>query len=409
MALLFKLAWRNVWRQKRRTLIVISAITLTMGMMIFYDGLMAGFNQAIYGNAIKILGGNIQIHAEGFHDKSTQLPLLGLSDSDTVISSVKQFPEVVAVSKRIRTGGLATSREGAFGIEIVGIDPDAEKDISLMASNIAEGRFLETSDGDQLLIGKGLADEMDVKVGDRISVAGSSKHEQMRTRTLTIVGIYDLGMADIEKQYAYISLDEARSLYGLEGTETEIAIYLKRIGQEDPVISALKAQYPTLEIEKYDEAFPELKNTVGTKDAVLTIFSFIILLISGIGIMNLLLMAVYERTREIGVLSALGLNPGQITWLFLMEGVLIGLIGLVIGILFGLGINLSLQQVGLDYTGYADVASYMALISDRIYPSMGIDKLPLRSISVFVISLASSFFPAREAARNEPAESLHYV
>lgn len=409
MALLFKLAWRNVWRQKRRTLIVISAITLTMGMMIFYDGLMAGFNQAIYGNAIKILGGNIQIHAPGFHDATNQLPLLALEDSDSVISRLKDFPEVIAVGKRIRTGGLATSREGAFGLEIVGIDPDAERDISLMANNIIEGRFLEANDGDVMLIGKGLADEMDAGIGDRISVAGTAMHNQMRVRTLTVIGIYDLGMADIEKQYAYISLNEARNLYELTGTETEIAIYLQRLGQEDSIIDVLSAEFPGMSIDKYDVAFPELKNTVGTKDTVLTIFSFIILLISGIGIMNLLLMAVYERTREIGVLSALGFKPAQINLLFLMEGTMIGLFGLLVGIAFGLTINLSLQQIGLDYTSYTDIASYMALISDRIYPSLGIEKLPLRSISVFIISLGSSFLPAREASKNEPAESLHYV
>jgi len=123
MALLFKLAWRNVWRQKRRTLIVISAIMLTMGLMMVYDGLMAGFNQAIYGNAIKVLGGNIQIHASGFREKSSRLPLLSLENSDLIIERIRQLPEVVAVGKRIRTGGIATSREGAFGIEIVGIEP----------------------------------------------------------------------------------------------------------------------------------------------------------------------------------------------------------------------------------------------------------------------------------------------
>lgn len=409
MALLFKLAWRNVWRQKRRTLIVISAIMLTMGLMMVYDGLMAGFNQAIYGNAIKVLGGNIQIHASGFREKSSRLPLLSLENSDSIIERIRQLPEVVAVGKRIRTGGIATSREGAFGIEIVGIEPEAEAEISLMAKNITEGRFLNRDDGDVILIGKGLSEEMAIAVGDRIPVAGSSKHEQMRTRTLTVIGIYDLNMADLEKQYAYISLEEARNLYGLDGTETEIAIYLERIGMEDPVITTLAAEFPNVEIDKYDVAFPELKNAVGTKDMVLTIFSFVILLISGIGIMNLLLMAVYERTREIGVLGALGFSPRQIAYLFLMEGTMIGMIGLAIGVAFGLSMNLIFQQVGIDYSSYTDVASYMALISDRIYPSLGIEKLPMRTVTVFLVSLASSFVPAREASHNEPAHSLHYV
>lgn len=409
MALLIKLAWRNVWRQKRRTLIVISAIMFTMGMMMMYDGLMAGFNQAIYGNAIKVLGGNIQIHASGFRENSSKLPLLPLDDSDVLIETIRQLPEVKAVGKRIRTGGIVTSREGAFGIEIVGIDPEAEMQISLISKNIISGRFLEVDDGDHILIGKGLADEMAIGVGDRIPVAGNSKHEQMRTRTLTVVGIYDLNMADLEKQYVYISLNEARVLFGLNDSETEVAVYLERLGMEDPIISKLSIEFPNLEIDKYDVAFPELKNTVGSKDMVLSIFSFIILLISGIGIMNLLLMAVYERTREIGVLGALGFTPRQIGILFLFEGIIIGMIGLFVGVLFGLGMNFTLQQIGIDYSSYGDVASYMALISDRIYPSLGIERLPLRTLTVFLISLASSFIPAREASQNEPAQSLHYV
>ncbi|RPJ50085.1 MAG: FtsX-like permease family protein, partial [Chloroflexi bacterium] len=131
--------------------------------------------------------------------------------------------------------------------------------------------------------------------------------------------------------------------------------------------------------------------------------------IAGIGILNLLLMAVYERTREIGLLGALGLKPRQISALFLLEGGMMGLVGLAFGIALGLGSNFILGQVGLDYTAFSSATSYMALINERVYPSLGTEKLLQRGLTVIVISLLAAYIPAREAAQSEPAEALHFV
>lgn len=409
MFLLMKIAWRNILRQKRRTFIVVLAMALGIGLMMFYDGLMAGFNQAIYGNAIKVLGGNVQVHAIGFRAKAEQLPIIGMQNEIEVVASALKLPQVVGAGRRIRTGGLASTREGAFPVQIIGFEPEAEAKVNLASQYLKDGRYLTADDGDSAYIGKGLADEMGVKVGDRFSLAGQSTHQQMRTRTMTVVGIYDLGMPDLEKQSVYMSLAEAQDLYGLTGSSTEIAIYLERIGQENEVINALNVSNPGYEVEDYATNFPELREAVGSKNAVMTIFSFILLLIAGVGILNLLLMSVYERTREIGVLGALGFTQNQISQMFLIEGTMIGMIGLVTGVAFGLMINGLLMVVGLDFSSYGNVASYMALITGKVYPTWGVEQLPLRTITVVVICILSAYFPAYEASRNEPAESLHYV
>ncbi len=188
-----------------------------------------------------------------------------------------------------------------------------------------------------------------------------------------------------------------------------MAIALKQLGQESTVIHALKPLLPGYEIDSWDTNFPELKSAIGTKTAVMNVFSVVILMIAGIGILNLLLMAVYERTREIGLLGALGLRPRQIWLLFILEGTLMGLVGMAAGIVLGLLINGVLKQVGLDYTAYSGVTSYMALVSGRIYPGWGLDKLFMRASIVAIISALAALIPAREAARREPAEALHYV
>ncbi len=409
MKLYLRLAWRNIWRHSRRTLIIVAAMSLGLALMMFYDGLVAGFNQAIYGNAVKVLGGNIQVHAIGYRTEANQTPLLPLNDDQAVVKAALAQANVVAATRRITTGGLASSREGAFAVGITGIEPEKELEVNLAEQHVVAGRNLTADDGDQIFIGKGLADAMGVQVGDRITLTGRSTHEQMRRRTMTVAGIYDLGMADIEKRTIYISLSEAQSLYGLAGHSTEVAIVLKQLGQEPAVIAALQPGLPGYEIESFEANYPELQSALSTKGGVMNIFSVVILMIAGIGILNLLLMAVYERTREIGVLGALGLKPRQISFLFILEGTMIGLVGVAAGIVLGLLVNGLLMRVGLDFTSFSGVTSYMALINGRVYPSWGVDKLLMRALTVAIIAALAAVIPAREAAQREPAEALHYV
>jgi ABC-type lipoprotein release transport system permease subunit len=374
-----------------------------------YDGLIAGFEQAIYGNAIKILGGNIQVHAAGYRASGYSTPLLPLSDPQRVIEAAQAQPHVVAASRRINTGGLATSREGAFPVNIIGVDPEIEAPISLPAQYVAAGRYLTPADLDLVFIGKGLAEAMDLQVGDRFELAGRAAHEQMRRRTMTVGGVYDLGLPDIEKRSIYISLTEAQQLYGLNGQTTEVAIFLEALGQEPDVIKAVAPALGSEEIDSWETNFPELQAAIGTKSGVMNVFSVIILMIAGIGILNLLLMAVYERTREIGLLGALGLKPRQISALFILEGTMMGLVGVVAGVLLGLLLNGLLGRVGLDYTAFSGVTEYMALVTGRIYPTLGTERLLMRGLTVAVIAALASVYPAREASLREPAEALHFV
>lgn len=409
MRLYFRLAWRNIWRHTRRTVIIVLAMGLGLALMMFYDGLIGGFDEAIYGNAIRVLGGNIQVHAQGYRLKASQTPLLPLPDDQAVVRAAQELPRVVAATRRINTGGLASSREGAFAVNITGIEPEKEAEVNVAAQNVVAGRYLSGDDGDVVFIGKGLADAMGVGVGDRITLTGRSSHEQMRKRTMTVIGIYDLKMPDIEKRSIYISLSEAQSLYDLNGRSTEVAIVLKQVGQEAEAIEALKPVLAGYEIDSFEANFPELQQAIQSKSGVMNIFSVVILMIAGIGILNLLLMAVYERTREIGILGALGLRPRQISLLFVLEGTMIGLVGVAMGIVLGLMINGILMRVGLDYSQFTGVTDYTALISGRIYPSWGVEKLLWRGLTVAIISALAALIPAHEASQNEPAQSLHYV
>jgi putative ABC transport system permease protein len=409
MQLYLRLAWRNIWRHRRRTVIIVLAMGLSLAMMMWYDGLMDGFNNAIAGNAVRVLGGNVQVHAAGYREKVDSNPLLPLKDDSAIVKAALAQPNVIAASRRIQTGGLVSNREGSFPMSIIGIEPKAEASVSLIAEHIVDGRYVETTDEDSILIGKGLAEALSLKVGDRLTMVGSDIHKQNRQRTMTVIGIYDIGIPSMEKATSYISLTEAQNLFGLRDQSTEVQITLKRVGTESAVVEALTPLFPGYEVESWAKNYPELSNAVGRKNIVMDIFSVIIVMIAGIGILNLLLMAIYERTREIGLLGAMGLKPRQIATTFILEGALIGFVGVIAGIALGLALNLSIMQVGMDYSQFAGVTDYMALISGKVYPTLGVAKLPMRATIIFVIAALAALIPALIASRREPSEALHHV
>ncbi|GJQ34674.1 MAG: ABC transporter permease [Anaerolineaceae bacterium] len=409
MSLYLRIAWRNVWRHRRRTFLIAIGMGVTMAMLVLYDGLIGGFEQAIYGNAIQLLGGNIQVHAPGYSEKAGRKPLLPLDDPEALVRAAESQPNVVVASKRIVTGGLVTNREGAFAITIVGVETDKEGRITPVSENILSGRYLLPDDGDVIVIGQGLATAMEIEVGDRITMVGNTTHEQTRQRTMTVIGIYDVGVPSVEKGTIYISLAEAQSLFGLEGQVTEIVISLKQIGQEPGVMDALNTSVPGYEVESWVTSIPDLKKTMDMKTGVMSVFGVFMLGIAAIGILNLLMMAVFERTREIGIVGALGLKPREITFLFLLEGILIGLMGAAIGAILGTAINGILGIYGLDYSQFANLTEYTALISGSIYPQLVPLKVLKHAFTVAIIAALAALYPAIEASRREPAEALHYV
>lgn len=409
MGKFIKIAWRNMWRNWRRTTIALIAIVLGLILLLFFDGMIAGSDQAIFGNAVRLYGGNIQIHAPGYRAKASRLPMYPLNSADGVVQAARAQPQVVTAAKRINTGGIITSDEGSFPVSITGLEPDVEAPVNIQAENIRRGRFLLADDGDAIVIGQGLADLLKVNTGNRVKLLGRSKRGQMRQRTMTIVGIYDLGMREAEKRMVFMALPEAQTLYNLRQQATEVTLTLQDVGQEKAVLTRLQAMLPDVEVDSWQTLKPEIRETMDTKQVFTTVMGLIVVLIASIGILNLMMMAVFERTREMGVLAALGLKGYQIMGLFVLEGVLIGLTGAIIGCILG-GLLLGLiGQVGIDL-GYASgMGEITALMGNRLYPSVTLAGVISRGAVVAVMAMLASLYPAWQASRKEPAEALHHI
>jgi ABC-type lipoprotein release transport system permease subunit len=309
---------------------------------------------------------------------------------------------------------MASSREGAYPVSITAIEPQAEAAVSLIAENISDGRFLTSDDGDNILISRELADALDVTIDDRITLLGRRKDESMRQRTMTVVGIFDLGMGEAEKSLVYINLPVAQTLYNLRDQETEVAVTLQRIGQEDKLIASLEPELPDYELDSFYTLQPEIQQALATKSTFTSGLGFIVLLMASIGILNIMLMAVYERTREMGVLGALGMKGRQLMGLFMLEGTFIGLIGAVLGCTISYILILYLERTGLNFgaifgDSLSSAGDVYALIGDYIYPTIPLMNVIYYGIAVVFIAALASLLPAWQAARSEPAESLHHV
>jgi ABC-type lipoprotein release transport system permease subunit len=406
----FKLAWRNMWRNWRRTLIAVVAIVLGLILLLLFDGIIRGSDQAIFGNAVRVYGGNLQVHAPGYRDKAARLPMLPLDDPAAVVQAAKALPDVQAVSQRINTAGIIINHGTSVPVMITALQPDVEAPISLQAENVSQGRFLLPDDGDAIYIGKALADRLGVGVGDSVTLLGRSKNEAMRQHNFNVVGIYDLHTPDAEKGTVFIPLADAQTLYNLRDQVTEVPIFLKQIGAEAAVMTALQNQLPTYEIDSWQTLKGDLKETLDAKFAYTSFFGIVVIIIASIGILNLMLMAVFERTREMGVLAALGMKGRQVMGLFLLEGSFIGLVGAVIGSVIGFALIALMGGAGLDFskmtTGMGEVG---VLMSGKIYPTITAVDLFTRAILVVVIAAIASLYPAWQASRKEPSKALHHV
>jgi ABC-type lipoprotein release transport system permease subunit len=408
-----KMAWRNLWRNWRRTLIATIAIVLSMILLIFFQAFMDGTDQAVYGNMVRLYGGNVLIHAPGYREISTRLPMFPVADTAAVLAAVRSQPNVLAASRRINTGGLVSNRAASQAVNITAIEPEVEAPISLAAANMVTGRFLTPEDGDNIVIGQALADHLDVSVGDRVSLLGRRKDDSMRQRSMTVVGIFNLGLGEAEKSLLFMNLPTAQTLYNLRGQETEVAVILEEIGQEDALIDSIAPQFPNHEVDSIYTLRPEFAEALAADRIFGLLFGGILLLMGGIGILNLMLMAVFERTREMGVLAAMGMKGRQVMALFVLEGAFIGLIGAIIGCIISWLLILWLGQQGIDFSSYytdlENAGEIYALMGTVLYPAISASTIIIYGFAAIAVAALAALIPAWQAARREPAESLHFV
>jgi len=412
---IFILAWRNLWRNHRRTLIMLSAITVGVWAMIFMTALMRGMVDDMLLNGIRNLPGEVQIHHLQFLDDP------GINNSitapDAKLLKALQSPEVKAWTTRVRVPAVISSERDSRGITLLGVEPGREVQLGFDISSIIEGRFLTGNNDSGLVIGAKLAERLETRLGKRVVVMSQDPDNNIADRGFRVVGIYKAKMNTIqgprktdnndrlEELNIYAGLTTVQKLLKLEDKVSEIAITGKDYRHVENWFSTIKLvagqtvqTLPWYEIDKY------LGSMLAMMDGFMLVWIIVIFLALSFGLVNTLVMAVFERTREIGLMQALGMRPNMILYQILVESFFLLSIGLLIGNALAIGTILPLQD-GIDISVVAKGMEMMGS-SSILYPALKLNDVLLANIIVITLGLLTSFLPAWHAASFDPVEAL---
>lgn len=406
------LAWRNVWRNRRRTLLTLLTVMIGCAMIIFFNSIAKGGHDQMIEDAIGLNTGHLQIHEKGFWDNRTidyafQPPV-------PVLNYLRVSPYIEGASKRVLAGGLLAFQDTTRGILIQGIDPLQEAQVSRIHTKIRPGgRFLTEHDSTHVIIGSTLAKNIHARVNDTIAVISQGFDGSIAAERLTIVGIFDSGNPDFDRELILMPLAQAEITFSMMGYIHSLTIRLTD-SRHVPAVrqDLLKLTAPgepddaALEVMGWEELMPELVQFIVMDDVGGYIFDFILFMIVSFGILNTVQMSVFERTREFGVMLSLGTRPRLITRMVLIESTLISLIGIALGVALGYGISLYFKIHPIDYSKFSEEIALWG-VSTTLYPAdTTMLNIVVTSLLIFGLAAVFSVFPARRAARLNPVEAI---
>jgi len=400
-----RLAWRNLWRNYRRTLIMLGAIAVGAWAMIFMTALMRGMVDDMVDDGIRTLPGHVQIHHPGFRDDPTVANVMA-PPSGTLLDALKDS-DVVAWTTRVRVPAVISSERDTRGVTLIGIEPERERNLSFVADDVVEGRYLEGPDDDGLIVGRKLVDTLETGLGKRVVVMSQDQDNQIADRGFRIVGIFDAKLEQNELAYVFGGESTVQAFLGIGDAISEVAILGHDYRHVDGLTSSIAAAGPDLDVQPWTELDPYLSAMVGVMDGFVVVFIVVVFLALSFGLVNTLVMAVFERVREIGLMLALGMTPRSILGQIVAESVLLLVIGLVIGNLAAVatieplkgGIDVSIVGEGMEMWGSSSVLT----------PALYLKDVVMANVIVLVLGFFASLSPAWRASRYDPIRAITKV
>ena len=404
-----QLAWRNIWRNPRRTAVILVAVVIGVWSMICIAALMRGIVGGMVKNGIDTLTGHIQIHQRQYIDD----PVVDhrIMDPQAVQAILeKALPAGSRWAQRVRVNAVASNARHSTGITLVGIQADKEARISFIGNAVTQGRYLQEDDTSAILIGKALAEQFETRIGKKIILMSRDANGDIASRAFRIVGIFQAEMAATEKGYLFVPIRTARKMLKMGPAVSEMAIMLPDADLSEPTAASLqdKVDGNDLVVRPWQQILPLVTAMLNLYDTFVLIWFLVIFVAMGFGIVNTTLMSVFERMREFGLLKALGLRPGRIIRGILTESALILLLGIVIGNILGLLTNWGLSLGGIDLSRLAQGVEYAGM-ARIIYPIVLVKDILAANLVVLLLGVIVSLYPAVKAARFMPVEALTHT
>jgi ABC-type lipoprotein release transport system permease subunit len=401
MIQLFKMAWRDLGRNRRRSFFSALALGMGLALLLLMASVITGEMRDSMNATIRLQSGHLQVRALDYNDNNSSLAWDDLiEDPFTVAAQVAAMPAVKAATPQLYASGVVSRDDESIGVRILGVDPASEA-LAPYRDGLVSGAFVQAGDREGILMGQTLADKLSLKTGDEVYLLVNTSSGDVAEQVFTIRGIFNTHTPAIDQYTLIMPLDKAQAISEANNHASSIFILLNNTDQTAAVADALQSS--RYQIRTYEDANALMTQLEGMSDAYMMVLYLIVLGITATVIVNTLIMSVFERTREIGILAAMGTKPGSIMAMFFAESSLLAVGGILMGLVLGGLLVAYATYVGF-YIGQMGMTGVM--LGDRIHGYLTLKNTLTLTITAFIVTLLAALYPAVLAARMEPVQAL---
>jgi ABC-type lipoprotein release transport system permease subunit len=401
MIQLFNMAVRDLGRNPRRSFFSALALGIGLALLLLMASVVTGEMNGSADASIRLQSGNLQVRAKTYDDSKTSLAWEDLIENpDQVAAQIASLAPVQVATPRLYASGIIAVGDQSVGVRIMGIDPPSEANAPFR-NGMVDGTFLSADDREGILIGQSLAKKTGLKTGDKINLLVNTSNGAVDEQPFIIRGIYSTHTPAYDNSTVFMPLAKAQAITQATGHASIIFVLLKDRAQTDAVVTALQSS--SFQIKTFDQMNPLLAQFQQFSGVYMAMLYLIVLGITATVIVNTLIMAVFERTREIGILSAIGMKSGRIMAMFFAESSMLAVGGIAIGLVLGGLLVAYFTRYGF-YLGDYGVTGM--LLGERIYAELTLSNTVSLTVAAFVITLLAALYPAVLAARMEPVDAL---
>lgn len=408
---IFSIAWRNIWRNRRRSLLTISGIGFSAFLFVFVMPLQFGAYDKITDATLRTFLGYAQIQRPGYQQ---QPQIHNTIDGAVGLAyQIRRSGQFEAVAVRASGFALISSKERSYGAQVAGVQVEHEPGVSILPRQLSEGHFLSADDANEIVVGAALARNLKLKLGDEVTLLGTGKDGSIAATILPVVGIFKSGVDEFDRYMTQIPLTTFQQVFSMGDGAHNITVIGKNIQQLEQIpveLGRFISYTRDLVVVDWGALAPGIKQGLELDKVSGLIFMFILVVVVVFSIFNTFLMSVLERTREFGLMLALGSRPGHISRLVMMESMLLTLLGLGMGIVLGMALNLYYLEVGFQYPGMEEILEqYNMSFLDTIYPQINLFNVFFGPIIILIATNIAAWIPLARIHKLEPTEAMRTV
>lgn len=405
-----RLAWRNLWRHRRRTWLTVAAIAFITMLLVFLEALQFGAYDMMIDTNLRVFTGQLQLQREGYHARPQMRATV--PDAQALAARLRATGlDGVGVAVRAQGFALASTDSRSYGVPVIGVEPAFEPRVSTLPRLIRQGRYLSGDEAQEAVLGAALARNLKLAVGDELTLLGSGKDGSIAATIVPVVGIFESGNPELDRHLVQLPLRTFQEVFTLGNDAHAIVVSgpgHETIPQTKAAVSALLAPGSGLVVLDWEQLLPGVKQLIQADMVQNWVTYLALILIVTLSIMNTFLMTVLERTREFGIMLALGAGPWRIGGLVMLESALLTLLGLTLGIALGGAIAVYFYVEGFTFPGMREIYAQFGL-PGLIHPRLSLLTLTLGPSVILVFMLLAALYPALRIRKLHPVEAIHAV